>query len=112
MLVYCIKNRSCQPQSALAAVSILRTISTKEIYKNIPAVMEKIQGLAARSEEMGTPMKKPTKAVREEKRLAIRAFLKVRPSLINIAKSPLKETFIDYEIYFFLLNLCVYFLYW
>ena len=95
--------------SALAAVSILRTISTKEIYKNIPAVMEKIQGLAARSAEMGTPMKNPTKAVREEKRLAIRAFLKVRPSLINIAKSPLKETF-KWIVYFFvvMVNLVMY----
>lgn len=51
--------------------------------------MENIQGLAAMSDEIGTPMKNPTKAVREEKRLAISAFLKDSPSLIKIAKSPI-----------------------
>lgn len=79
------------PQSYISAAIACKTltISTNEIYRNIPAVMENIQGLAAISDEIGTPMKNPTKAVREEKRLAISAFLKDSPSLIKIAKSPI-----------------------
>lgn len=67
------------------------------MYRNIPAVMENIQGLAAISDEIGTPMKNPTKAVREEKRLAISAFLKDSPSLIKIAKSPIGKLERVYE---------------
>ena len=67
-------------------------MSTKEMYRNIPAVIEKIHFLAESCVvEIGTPTKKPMRAVREENRLESSALQYPIPLLIRTAKSPTKR---------------------
>lgn len=66
-------------------------MSESDIYKNIPAVIANIHCWAVSSVESCTPMMKPMKAVRDDKRLAITALQKDMPLFNKTAKSPVKS---------------------
>jgi hypothetical protein len=64
------------------------TISTREMYRNIPAVTAKIQFLTSGLVETANPIYSPTMAVNDDKKLKTSARVKDKPLVNKIAKSP------------------------
>ena len=64
------------------------TMSTIEMYRNMPATPEKIQTLALWMLPMATPISMPMKARMEETQLYTMACFTVIPARSNTAKSP------------------------
>ena len=67
---------------------LILTISTSEIYKNIPAVMANIQLRTCGSVDTPSPTYKPTIAVRDDRKLNNKARQNERPLVSRMAKSP------------------------
>ena len=64
------------------------TMSTRDIYRNIPAVIANIQFLTAGSVDTARPIYNPTIAVREDRKLKAKARPNDSPLVNKMAKSP------------------------